>query len=277
MVRGASGAQAIDTDALLELVGEAAGVLDLHEFRSGLLDALRRAVPADWASVNDLGPDPDSAYVLVDPPLSGDMHELFARLAHENPLIARHARTGDGRAYRFSDVATRAELHSLALYREFYRPIGLEHQVAFALPHDRGRLLGVALSRRERDFADEEVALLNRARPFLIQAYRNAIAHSHVVAELARARAVQLPPADGRLAEQMAARRVTAREVEVLRWAAAGRSDGEIASALGISSRTVQKHLERSFRKLAVRTRADAARLVWTLVGGGAERAAELP
>ncbi len=190
---------------------------------------------------------------------------MFARLAHENPLIERWVRTRDGRAYRFSDVVTPRELHALNLYREFYGPIGLEHQVAFTLRHEPTRLLGVALSRRERDFSDHEVALLDRARPFLIQAYRNAIAHSHARADLRLAREMQLPPADGRLGERMAARRMTDREVEVLRWAAAGHSDGDIAAGLGISPRTVQKHLERSFRKLAVRTRADAARLVWAL------------
>lgn len=264
----------MDRDALLELIGEAGGLLNLHEFRSGLLDALRRAVPADWVSVNDLGPDPASAYVLIDPPFPPEAHATFARLAHENPLIARHMETRDGRAYRFSDVVTQAQLHRLALYREFYGPIGLEYQVAFALPHDPDRLLGVALSRRDTDFGDEEVELLDRARPFLIQAYRNAIAYSNVEAELRIAQQAQLPPEGGRLDEQMEARRVTKREAEVLRWAAAGRSDGDIAAGLGISTRTVQKHLERSFRKLAVRTRADAARLVWTLVadhGGQAE------
>jgi DNA-binding CsgD family transcriptional regulator len=268
-------AQRVDSDVLLELVGEVVGLLDIHEFRSGLLEALRRTVPADWISLNDLGPDPATAYVLIDPPFPRADHDLFARLAHENPLIARFLRTGDGRAYRFSDVITRAELHGLALYREFYGPIGLEHQVAFTLPAaDPDRLLGVALSRRGPggDFSDLDVALLDRARPFLIQAYRNAIAHSQVEADLLRARSEELPPAGGRLASTLSARGVTPREAEVLRWVAAGCPDEAVAEALGISSRTVQKHLERAFRKLALRTRADAARLVWSLAAGPAER-----
>jgi DNA-binding CsgD family transcriptional regulator len=263
------------SDALLELVGDVSGLLDIHEFRSGLLDALGRAVPADWVSVNDLGPDPASAFVLIAPPFPREDHELFARLAHENPLITRFVRTGDGRAYRFSDVVTRGELHGLALYREFYSPIGLEHQVAFTLPAaEPDRLLGVALSRRasSADFSDSEVALLDRARPFLIQAYRNAIVHSRVQADLLRARAEELPAAGGRLASVMGARGVTPREAEVLRWVAAGCADEVVAEALGISTRTVQKHLERAFRKLALRTRADAARLVWSLAAAPAER-----
>jgi DNA-binding CsgD family transcriptional regulator len=257
----------VNAEALLDLVGDVVGVLDLHEFRSALLHAVRRTMPADWVSVNDLGPDPDSAYVLIDPPFPRESHDVFARLARENPLIARYDRTHDGRAYRFSDVVTPPELHALDLYREFYGPIGLEYQVAFTLPHEPTRLLGVALSRRDRDFSDAEVALLERARPFLIQAYRNAIAYSNMQAELRMALHEQLPPEGGRLAEQMGLRRITPREAEVLRWAAAGRSNGEIATALGISARTVQKHIERGFRKLAVSTRAEAARVVWMMAG----------
>ena len=268
-VRGESG----NSDVLLDLVGEVGGLLDIHEFRFGLLDALRRAVPADWISVNDLGPDPESAFVLVDPPFPRAAHEVFARLAHENPLVARFMRTRDGRAYRFSDVVGPGELHALALYREFYGPIGLEHQVAFTLSHDPDRLLGVAVSRRADDFTDAEVALLDRARPFLIQAYRNAILHSRVQADLLRAREDELPIAGPRFAATMTARGVTAREAEVLRWVAAGRDDEAVAAGLGISVRTVQKHLERCFRKLAVRTRADAARVVWSLAAAPTEGA----
>lgn len=51
---------------------------------------------------------------------------------------------------------------------------------------------------------------------------------------------------------------VTAREREVLAWLAAGKTDREIAEILGISARTVQKHLERLYVKLGVETRTAA-------------------
>lgn len=50
------------------------------------------------------------------------------------------------------------------------------------------------------------------------------------------------------------------REAEVLLWVARGKSNPEIAIILGLASRTVQKHLEHIFVKLAVGTRAGAAR-----------------
>lgn len=53
---------------------------------------------------------------------------------------------------------------------------------------------------------------------------------------------------------------LTAREREILRWASEGKRDAEIGMILGISPRTVSKHLENSFRKLGVETRTAAIR-----------------
>ena len=49
---------------------------------------------------------------------------------------------------------------------------------------------------------------------------------------------------------------VTRREAEVVGLVARGLTNKAIASQLQISSRTVQTHLERMFKKLAVRSRA---------------------
>jgi DNA-binding CsgD family transcriptional regulator len=49
---------------------------------------------------------------------------------------------------------------------------------------------------------------------------------------------------------------LTGREADVVRLLAEGQSNAEIATRLGISSRTVQRHLENVFEKLGVRTRA---------------------
>jgi DNA-binding CsgD family transcriptional regulator len=256
-------------DALLELIGEVHGLLELAEFRGGLVVALRRAVPADWVSLNDIGPDPQSTAVVIEPAFPPQAHAVFARLAHQNPLIVRYQQTGDGRAYRFSDVITQRELRALTLYREFYGPLGLEHQIAFTLPSRPGRLLGVALSRRRDDFSASEQGLLNRARPFLIQAYRNAIAHSELVGEVARRR----PPlvhvaALPRSIPALRALGLTPREAEIVQGTALGKANATLAAELEISERTVQKHLERCYRKLAVSGRSQAAGVVWSLAAG---------
>jgi len=52
---------------------------------------------------------------------------------------------------------------------------------------------------------------------------------------------------------------VTAREAEVLLWVARGKSNRDIGEILGLSPRTVNKHLEQIYQKLSVENRASAA------------------
>jgi len=54
---------------------------------------------------------------------------------------------------------------------------------------------------------------------------------------------------------------LTPREAEVLSWLAKGKTNRDIGDILGLSHRTVNKHLEHIFEKLGVETRAAAAAL----------------
>lgn len=248
---------------LLELVGDVCGLLAIDELRHGLLDALHRALPSEYISLNDIGPGPREVVALIRPDASAELFDRWARLAHENPLLQHYLRTQDGRAMRFSDVCSREHLHGLALYREVYRPMGVEHQLAFTLPASPRRVLAIALSRGERDYSDEERDFADRARPFLIQAYLNAIAY-----QSARA-GIETSSSATPLLESLLAAGLTQREAQSLRLVALGRSNHHVAEALGISHRTVGKHLERGFRKLGVSDRSTAAARVWELAGAG--------
>ena len=55
--------------------------------------------------------------------------------------------------------------------------------------------------------------------------------------------------------------RLTQREAEVLYWVTLGKTNKDIGDILGTSPRTVNKHLEHIFEKLAVETRTAAANL----------------
>jgi DNA-binding NarL/FixJ family response regulator len=59
---------------------------------------------------------------------------------------------------------------------------------------------------------------------------------------------------------------LTEREMGVLRLVAAGKTNQEIGLALGISDKTVEKHLEAIFGKLGVASRVEAA--VWAVRAG---------
>src|ERR1700721_618829 len=199
---------------LLELIAETSELLELGEFRHGVLSAVHRSIRADWVGLSEVGPDPQSVFEIVEPALPAEIHRNFAELAHQNPLIRRLDETRDGRAYRISDVVTRDAFHELEIYERVYRPIGVEHQIGFTLDSGHSRILGVHLSRRRRDFSDRDRDLLNWARPFMIQAYRNAIRYTRAL----EARTDPAPPPLDALAELG----LTRRQAEALQLLASG-------------------------------------------------------
>jgi DNA-binding CsgD family transcriptional regulator len=251
---------------LLDLIGDTTSLLEVDEFADELLQALHRAVPSDWVSLNDIGDDPDTIWGIVEPALTitSEQQLAFARYAYQNPLIERISQTRDGRAVRFSDVISREELHVREIYTQYYALVGVEHQIAFTLPHDKGRILGVALSRNptHSDFTDSERDLLDRARPFLIQAYRNAVRYSELLAVQRRPHHAPPTPEHKRLV----ALGLTSRQAEVLALLAIGIAEHDIAARLRISQRTVQKHLEHCYRRLNVSNRSQAGAIAWSTI-----------
>lgn len=65
----------------------------------------------------------------------------------------------------------------------------------------------------------------------------------------------------------------TRREIQCLKWAAAGKTDAEIATIMGVSAPTIRFHMTNASRKLGVSGRSQTVRLATTLgyigQGGG--------
>ncbi len=105
-----------------------------------------------------------------------------------------------------------------------------------------------------------------RTRVLLAQAFRELGDEGSALGELTAARrtfddlgAVPDARAAADLALPATSGGLTAREVEVLRLVASGRSNPEIAADLVLSEKTVARHLSNIFTKLEVRTRTAAA------------------
>lgn len=343
-----------DTDRLLGIIGEAHAFDSLDTFRRGMLGVLKGAVPAEFASYNEVGETPEQVVGFAEPDLTAEQMATWMSLAHEHPVIAQLRRRPDGRPTRISDCMDRDAFRRLALYREFFAPLGIESQVSFTLPSRSPAVIGIALSRGRRDFTDAECTVLGLARPHLIQAYRNlqlqerreavlaALEHGlgdvgeHVVvvrrdgaiefaspeartllrtrlgvdpaadrlprpfvAELSahvRDRASEpiglgsgehrllvrviagrgpdaptvllLEPGSGQLTVQaLCGLGLTEREAQALRWLALGRTGPDTAQRMGISPRTVEKHLQNIYAKLGVSSRSQAAATAWAAVG----------
>lgn len=71
---------------------------------------------------------------------------------------------------------------------------------------------------------------------------------------------------DGKIAALQKQGSLTRREAEVLLWVSHGKTNKTVSEILGISPRTVNKHLEQVFRKLGVETRAAATAIAVRLM-----------
>ena len=163
--------------------------------------------------------------------LNAEDRAAFDRYFHEHPLVRYHAYQGGRSAQRISDSLPLEKFRRSALYNDYYRRIRIDHAMALPIYVRDGLLVSFVLNRTRRDFTDRERALLDLLRPHLAELYQKANALN----------------------------RLTPREAEVVRWVAAGKSDAQIGAILGISARTVQKHLQRAYEKLGVESRTAAA------------------
>ena len=73
-------------------------------------------------------------------------------------------------------------------------------------------------------------------------------------------------PLENAAAQRLRDVALTPRETEVLSWLAKGKTNRDIADILGMSHRTVNKHLEHVFEKLGVETRSAAAAIAGRLL-----------
>lgn len=163
--------------------------------------------------------------------LSAQDRAAFDRHFHEHPLVRFHAYQGGRVPQRISDSVPFEQFRCTALYNDYYRRIRIDHAMALPIYVRDGLLVSFVLNRTRRDFTDRERALLEVLRPHLAKIYQRI----NTVGQL------------------------TARETEVLRWVAAGKSDAQIGAILRISARTVQKHLQNIYDKLGVESRTAAA------------------
>jgi DNA-binding CsgD family transcriptional regulator len=150
---------------------------DVDSFAARVVESLPRLIPTDMASFNEVDPRTGRHRALV-APVGADRfpgsEKIFARHVREHPYIVHIGRFEDGRAHTVSELVSRAAFSRSAIYNEYYRRIGTEHQLAVALPGPAPWVRGIALSRGGRDFSERERRLLTALASHVVQAYRNA-------------------------------------------------------------------------------------------------------
>jgi DNA-binding CsgD family transcriptional regulator len=218
-----------------------------------LLDDLLGLIPSDCLSIlgidsgrqeNWFGYDfPVRDFPVDDFDIAGDASpEEFWDNYWASDSCSYPDRTGDLRSVtKISDFYSARQWHSTGMYRDTVRLAGFEHQLTLCLPAGPVRIAGPGQSVRllfsrgpGLDFSERDRAVLTLLRPHLHQAYLHAERHRQGTLQLTR------------------------RQWEVLRLAAAGHTNAQIARQLGVSEGTVRIHLQNIYGRLRVSSRTAA-------------------
>jgi DNA-binding CsgD family transcriptional regulator len=231
----------------VSLVDSLAELDDPADFAGTVLPGLAGLVGCEVLTYNEIGPEGAQVRYADYPAgaLDPATQPAFEAHVHEHPLVNHYRATGSGEPVMISDFLGQQRFHRLGLYAEFFRGIPVEHQLAVNLPGPGRQVIGIALSRDRRDFCDQDRALLSVLQAPLTTALLRASRR--------RQAGQALTAMSGRgLAD------LTERESQILRLVADGGTNSSIARSLGVSPRTIAKHLEHLYRKLGVTSRAAA-------------------
>lgn len=223
------------------------------------VQALLEVVPAEFATLSEccLASGHRRVAGLPGFALSGADIESFDRHFYAHPLVRFHGvRRGQG-VRRISDELSMNEFRRTALYADHYRRIGIDRVIAVPLMSDGRTLVSFVMNRTSIDFSERERERLELLRPHLAHLYR--IYGGSDAASGARAGSEPVSNPVQPLPRTPQTEQLTPREAEVLQWIACGKTDADVAALLGLSPRTVQKHLEHIYLKLGVETRTAAA------------------
>lgn len=254
------------TDAL-NCLAQLYGHCDEGEFPRRALGALRELVPCEMAAF-ELRLDTEGKRAIgFSEPFEVHDDRLFAAFEEhmlEDPLVAMAYETGRIPIVAVSDLVSCRDYEGRGVYCDYFRYYGIKDRLAFSISGNGPEIMGIALNRDRRGFSGRERQVLQLIKPHLIQAWRNAQAVGRLRRSLLERNVVAPPP--GQIAGNLQTSwlqvaGLTPREADVLAKVAQGLTNKQVGRELGISPRTVTKHLENMFPKLGVTTRAAAAAL----------------
>jgi DNA-binding CsgD family transcriptional regulator len=172
-----------DFEAVLNVVRAVAATRDPDEFSRIVITQVGDLIPSDVVSINEVDPEAGRTIYLAEPasyPVPPEGDSVLAELADQHPLIHHFISTGDGSAHRISDFWSQQKFHASAIYQRLYQSMGIEYQMAVTLPAPRPVVVGIAVSRCERDFSERDRTAMNVLRPHLAQAWYNAKDQGHL-------------------------------------------------------------------------------------------------
>ncbi len=156
-----------DMQALSAVIGELDASAGIGAFSQRLLRLLHPLLPYDIATYNEIEPGAGRIHVIAEPAgaLQVGGEALFMAHAADHPILQYTQEHRDGQALKLTDFLSQRQFHQRGIYREFFGPLGIEHQMVMTLPATPPLVIGVALNRARSDFGERERRLLNLLRP----------------------------------------------------------------------------------------------------------------
>jgi len=249
------------------------GVLDvLHELATepsdgDYLSVLARALPrlSDLARCDNIGytavrPGPRTLLGGGDSAAGAPQARIgLDAVIDQHPGFRAHqaGTIGRGAVVALSDLVEQRTLRRLPLYTDFYRPRGTRDQLIGVLRVDARMGAVVTFNRSRLGFSARDREVMTLLLPHLRLAHRRQerLAMLTRAARVAGRHRHRLDAAAERLSL------LTKREREVVAHLSSGATDRQIAVLLGISERTVHRHLRHVYEKLGLANRASVIAL----------------
>jgi DNA-binding CsgD family transcriptional regulator len=223
------------------------------DFHRAMLASVTALVSSETVSYNvhHTGGNPREEQYVIEPAYAehraGD--DAYHEHLGQHPVFdgITSGRLGAGASIALSDLMNSRVWHRLPLYTEYYRQREVEDQLVVVLGAGARRCALLVFGRSRRGFTARERDAVALLTPHL----RQSVRQRRRLAELSRVAALRTEEVPDPAWQQL-----TGRELDVVRCLSEGIGDQAIGRTLGISRRTVGKHLENIYRKVGVPGRA---------------------
>lgn len=172
-----------DYDAILDFLEGLYAPSTLKEFPDLLVDNLRKLIPCDLTSYDEMNPDRHISNDRGSPAgilTRKLLRERWQPVMHEHPVLMHCQKTGDLKAYRISDFYSQREFKRRAIFQEYYRKISIEDALCKGIRVSGPVVVGCGFYRSRQSFTDKDRFIFDLIGPHLTQAWRNAKAMSHL-------------------------------------------------------------------------------------------------
>lgn len=159
---------------LRELYGETR----LDQLPKVILEGLTRLVPCENMGYNEIDAQTNRTLIEVKPnlPILMKLMPTLEAHFHEHPMLNYYRANSDRTPYQFTDFLSEREFRQLGIYREVYRHINADHQIACIISEPGESCdIGLAINRKA-EFSNRDRAVITFLQPHLCQARKNAAA-----------------------------------------------------------------------------------------------------